>query len=129
MHRRAISITGKRPYVLVSEGAQNFNQAFKDEFFTRRSPGTRHIQLRLQGDHNNNKKERCNGKVRGRQKVIRGLKKSSDSKILDGYIPPHQGVGGDTSVIKKYMSIMTDMTPITIFKSPPDSDPLYLTQS
>jgi hypothetical protein len=37
MYRRAKSITGKRPYVLVSEGMQNINQAFKDEFFTRRS--------------------------------------------------------------------------------------------
>jgi putative transposase len=97
MYGRAKSITGKRPYVLVSEGAQNFNQAFKDEFFTRRSPRSRHIQLRLQGDHNNYKMERLNGEVRDREKVMRGLK-NVDTNVLPGYqiyhnyIRPHEGI-------------------------------------
>jgi hypothetical protein len=117
MYRRAKSITGKRPYVLVSEGTQNFNQAFNDEFFTRRSPRSRHIQLRLQGDHNNYKMEQFNGEVKGREKVMRGLKKSNGSKILDGYqvyhnyIRPHQGIWNVTPVTTKYMPIMIDMTP------------------
>jgi putative transposase len=80
MFRKAKSIAGKRPNVLISDGAPNFNDVFKGEFFTRRSPRSRHIQhIRLQGDHNNNKMERFNGEVRDREKVMRGLKKSSDS--------------------------------------------------
>lgn len=75
MFRKAKAITGKRPNVLISDGARNFNHAFKQEFFTRRSPRTRYIQhIRLQGDHNNNKMERFNGEVRDREKVMRGLK-------------------------------------------------------
>lgn len=64
LFRRPKSITGKRPNVLISDGAPNFNDAFKQGFFTRRSPRPRHIQhIRLQGDHNNNKMERFNGEV------------------------------------------------------------------
>jgi hypothetical protein len=85
MFRKAKSNAGKRPYVLVSDASQDFNQTFKDEFLTRSSPLSRHIRLRLSRDHNNNKMERFNGEVRSRQKVVRGLKKSSDSKIPDGY--------------------------------------------
>jgi transposase-like protein len=103
MFRKAKSITGKRPNVLISDGAPNFNDAFKREFFTRRSPRSKHIQhIRLQGDHNNNKMERFNGEVRDREKVMRGLKNSSDSKVLDGYqiyhnyIRPHEGIGNVT---------------------------------
>jgi putative transposase len=107
MFRKAKAITGRRPNVLISDGARNFNHAFKQEFFTRRSPRTRHIQhIRLQGDHNNNKMERFNGEVRDREKVMRGLKKSSDTKILDGYqiyhnyIRPHAGIGNVTPAEK-----------------------------
>jgi putative transposase len=103
MFRKAKSITGKRPNVLISDGAPNFNDAFMREFFTRRSPRSRHIKhIRLQGDHNNNKMERFNGEVRDREKVMRGLKKSTDTKILDGYqiyhnyIRPHEGIGNVT---------------------------------
>jgi transposase-like protein len=107
MFRKAKLISGKRPSVLISDGAPNFNEAFKSEFFTRRSPRSRHIQhIRLQGDHNNNKMERFNGEVRDREKVMRGLKKSSDTKILDGYqiyhnyIRPHEGIGNVTPAEK-----------------------------
>ncbi len=102
MFRKAKLITGKRPNTLISDGAPNFNQAFKDEFFTRRSPRTRHIRhIRLSGDINNNKMERFNGEVRDREKVTRGLK-NSDTKMLDGYqiyhnfIRPHEGIGNLT---------------------------------
>jgi len=107
MFRKAKSITGKRPNVLISDGAPNFNDAFQREFFTRRSPRSRHIKhIRLQGDHNNNKMERFNGEVRDREKVMRGLKNSTDSKVLDGYqiyhnyIRPHEGIGNMTPAEK-----------------------------
>jgi transposase-like protein len=85
MFRKAKLIAGKRPSVLISDGAPNFNDAFKQEFFTRRKPRSRHVRhIRLRGDHNNNKMERLNGEVRDREKVMRSLKKS-DSSILTGY--------------------------------------------
>jgi putative transposase len=85
LFKKAKEVTGKRPNVLISDGAANFNQAFKDEFFTRRKPRSRHVRhIRMQSDHNNNKMERLNGEVRDREKVMRGLKKV-DTSVLPGY--------------------------------------------
>lgn len=85
LFRKAKLIAGKRPSVLISEGAPNFNDAFKQEFFTRRMPRSRHIKhIRLQGDHNDNKIERLNQEVRDREIVMRSLKKI-DTPILAGY--------------------------------------------
>ena len=102
LFKKAKEIAGKRPNVLISDGATNFNQAFKDEFFTRRKPRSRHIRhIRLQGDHNNNKMERLNGEVRDREKVMRGLK-IADTSVLPGYqiyhnfVRPHAGIGNLT---------------------------------
>jgi transposase-like protein len=102
MFRKAKLIAGKRSSVLISDGAPNFNDAFKQEFFTRRNPRSRHVRhIRLRGDHNNNKMERLNGEVRDREKVMRGLKKS-DTPILDGYhlfhnyMRPHMALDGKT---------------------------------
>jgi hypothetical protein len=81
MYRRAKSITSKRPNVLVSDGAQNFNLAFRYEFFTKRSPRSHHIHLRLTGSYNSNKMERFNGEVRGGEKVMRGLKSQAIPRI------------------------------------------------
>ena len=98
LFRKAKEVTGKRPNVLISDGAPNYIQAFKEEFATLRHPKSRHIRhIRLQGDHNNNKMERLNGEVRDREKVMRGLKKV-DTPILVGYqifhnyIRPHEGL-------------------------------------
>ena len=58
LFREGKELTGKRPNTLISDGAPNFNDAFKKEFFTSNNPRTRHIRhIRLQGDHNNNKME------------------------------------------------------------------------
>jgi transposase-like protein len=99
-------ITGKRPLALISDGAPNFSDAVKKEFFTLQSPRTKHIRhIRLQGDHNNNKMERLNGEVRDREKVTRGLKKV-DSPLLKGYqiyhnyIREHEGLKGKTPAEK-----------------------------
>lgn len=82
---------------MISDGAPNFNEAFKKEFYTNANPRTRHIRhIRLQGDLNNNKMERFN-EVRDREKTIRGLKKA-DTPILTGYeifhnyVRPHEGL-------------------------------------
>jgi hypothetical protein len=87
---------------LISNGAPNFGEAFKKEFWTTAKPRTRytsHIRLR---DHNNNKMERLNGQVRDRKKVMRGLKKK-DTPILTGYqifhnyVRSHMGLDGQTA--------------------------------
>jgi len=102
LFRKAKLVAGKRPSVLISDGAPNFNDAFKQEFFNRRKPRSRNIKhIRMQGDHNNNKMERLNGEVRDREKVMRSLKKS-DSSILTGYqlfhnyMRPHMALDGKT---------------------------------
>jgi putative transposase len=114
LFKKAKEVTGKRPNVLISDGAHNFNQAFKDEFFTRRKPRSRHVKhIRLQGDHNNNKMERMNGEVRDREKVMRGLKKV-DTSVLPGYqiyhnyFKPHEGIGNITPAEKCGIKIEGD---------------------
>jgi putative transposase len=95
-------IAGKKPKVLISDGARNFHDAYRKEFFTLKNPRTKHVQqIRLQGQHHNNKMERMNGEVRDREKTMRGLKKI-DTPILTGYqifhnyLRPHEGLEGKT---------------------------------
>jgi putative transposase len=106
LFKKGKEIAGKRPNTLISDGARNFNDAFKGEFFTISNPRTKHIRhIRWQGDHNNNKMERMNGEVRDREKVMRGLKKA-DTAILPGYqiyhnyMRPHEGLNGKTPAEK-----------------------------
>ncbi|MFY9798499.1 MAG: hypothetical protein WB988_01155 [Candidatus Nitrosopolaris sp.] len=67
MFKDAKLITGKRSNTIITDGAANFHDAFKKEFFTINNPRTRFIShIRLQGDHNNNKMERLNGDVSSR---------------------------------------------------------------
>jgi putative transposase len=93
---------GKKPNVLISDGAPNFHVAYKKEFLTLKNPRTKHIKhIRFKGDNHNNKMERMNGEVRDREKVMRGLKRQ-DTKILIGYqiyhnyLRPHEGLEGKT---------------------------------
>ena len=104
--KRGKKLTGKRPLSFISDGAKNFHQAYKKEFFTISNPRTKHIShIRLQGDHNNNKMERMNGEIRDREKTMRGIKKC-DSPILKGYqifhnyIREHDGLNGKTPAEK-----------------------------
>ena len=87
---------------MISDGAPNFNEAFKKEFLTLNNLKTRHIKhIRLQGDHNNNKMEGSTVKSETGKKTMRGLKKP-DTPILTGYqifhnyIRPHEGLDGKT---------------------------------
>jgi putative transposase len=102
LFKKVKEIAGKRPSTLISDGARNFNDAFKNEFFTISNPRTKHIRhVRWQGDHNNNKMERVNGEVRDREKVMRSLKITT-TPILPGYqlfhnyIRPHMALKGKT---------------------------------
>ena len=92
----------KRSNSIITDGAQNFADAFKKEFFTIRWPKTKHIgHIRLQGDHNNNKMERLNGEVRDREKIMRGLKKGrtpilTGYQLFHNYLRPHEALKGKT---------------------------------
>jgi hypothetical protein len=76
-----------------------FDEAYLKEFYITkvetRPELIRHI--RLAGDFNNNKMERMNGQIQGREKVMRGLERK-DSPILAGYqlfhnyIRPHKAL-------------------------------------
>jgi transposase-like protein len=123
LFKKAKEVTGKRPNVLISDGAPNYNQAFKDEFFHRRKPRSRHVKhIRLQGDHNNNKMERMNGEVRDREKVMRGLKKV-DTSVLPGYqiyhnyFRPHEGIGNVTPAEKCGIRIEGDNKWVTVIQN------------
>lgn len=99
MFEEGKQIAGKKPKVLISDGAQNFHVAWKQEYKDDKSIHIRHIHM--QGDRHNNKMERMNGEVRDREKVMRGLKKT-DTAILKGYqlyhnyFREHQGLEGKT---------------------------------
>ncbi len=78
-------VAGKKPDMLISDGAMNFHEAYKEEFWSRVAPRTSHVRhIHLKGDRNNNKMERMNGEVRDREKVMRGIKRM-DSPIFKGY--------------------------------------------
>lgn len=100
--KEAREVTGKRPMTLISDGAHNFEEACKKEYFTMAMPKTKHIRhIHIAGDKNNNKMERLNGEVRDREKTVRGLKRM-DTPIIKGYqiyhnyVREHEGLGGIT---------------------------------
>jgi transposase-like protein len=95
-------VAGKKPDVLISDGAPNCHDAYQKEYWSKVAPRTSHVRhIHLQGDHNNNKMERMNGELRDREKVMRGLKKM-DSPIIKGlqqyhnYFRDHDGLEGKT---------------------------------
>jgi transposase-like protein len=95
-------VAGKRPLTLITDGAHNYERAFKREFYQNKPPYSVHVRdIRLSGEIHNNKMERMNGEVRDREKVMRGLKRM-DTPILKGvqiyhnFIKPHEGLQGRT---------------------------------
>lgn len=102
MFQQAREVAGKKPAMLVSDGAPNFHDAFLKEYRSMLAPRTSHVRhIHLAGDMNNNKMERMNGEVRDREKVMRGLKKG-DTVVLKGYqlyhnyFREHEGLEGKT---------------------------------
>lgn len=104
MFRNGKEIAGKKPSVLITDGARNFQDAWKREyksknFLDKKTEHVRHIHF--DGDKNNNKMERINGEIRDREKVMRSLKRA-DSPILTGiqihhnFIRGHMGLDGKT---------------------------------
>lgn len=103
MFKEAEQKAGKRPKVLISDGAGNFATAARKEWYSRYPENcTTHVaEIRLSGQVHNNKMERQNGEWRDREKVMRSLKKE-DSPVLAGmqifhnFVRPHMGLGGKT---------------------------------
>ncbi len=102
MFREGAEIAGKRPKVLITDGAHNFMDGFKKEYWTLKSPKPVHIRhIHIKGDMNNNKMERLNNEIRDREKIMRGLKKE-DSPLISGYqiyhnyVRPHMALDGKT---------------------------------
>jgi hypothetical protein len=64
-----------------------------------------------------------NGEVRDREKVMRGLKNSSASKVLDGYqiyhnfIRPHEGIANMTPAEKRGIKVEGENKWITIIQN------------
>lgn len=102
LFKEAREVAGKKPMTLISDGAWNFDEACRKEYFTMAMPKTKHIRhIHIAGDKNNNKMERLNGEIRDREKTMRGLKKM-DTPIIKGYqiyhnyVREHEGLGGKT---------------------------------
>ena len=103
MFKEAEQRAGKRPKVLISDGASNFAEACKKEWYSKfNARNVTHVaEIRLGGKVHNNKCERQNGEWRDRERVMRSLKRE-DSPVLTGmqihhnFIRPHMGLGGKT---------------------------------
>ena len=93
-----------KPDVMITDGLQSYNDAFKKEFYTRKSPQSKHIRNAGVGKKsNNNMVERLNNTVREREKVMRGMQNNDTAKVLmDGFrnyynfLRPHMGIDNNT---------------------------------
>lgn len=123
MFKEGKELMGKKPKVLISDGAGNFREAFRKEYWTHVTPRSVHIaHIHMQGDYNNNKMERMNGEIRDREKVMRGLKKM-DTPVLKGYqlyhnyFREHEGLKGITPAEAAGISIEGANKWITIIQN------------
>jgi transposase-like protein len=103
MLREGKQYAGKAPHTFITDGAFNFNAAYRHAFYREdKALMSEHIRhIHMAGDKNNNKMERLNGEIRDREKVMQSLKKE-DTPILTGYqiyhnyVRPHMGLDGKT---------------------------------
>ena len=116
--------TGKRPKTFVTDGLPAYNDAFKKEFWTLKSPRSKHIkEIHIRNQvANNNIQERLNGEIRDREKVFRGLKKD-DSSVITGiqlyhnYIREHMSLDGDTPADRAGIKITGNNKWITLIQN------------
>ncbi len=104
MFREAMMIADKIPTTLISDGAPNFHEAWKENYKAKNFlwKDTKHIRhIHMKGDKNNNRMERLNGTIRDREVSYRGIKKM-DSPLFDGFqtfynfSKKHGGINGKT---------------------------------
>jgi putative transposase len=121
--RHGKEITGTKPKVFITDGLPSYDEAYKQELWSRDSETrTKHIRhIRLAGDMNNNLMERFNGEFRDREKITRGIKKT-DSVMFDGYqiyhnyIRPHMGLENKTPSDKAGIIIQGDNKWLTLIR-------------
>ena len=106
------SIPHKRnPFILsfnrnsrFPDGLQAYKDAFKKEFYTNKSPRTKHVRnAGIAKKNNNNRVERLHNTVRERDKVMRGMQNNDTARVLmDGFrnyynfLRPHMGIENNT---------------------------------
>jgi transposase-like protein len=103
LFQKGKQVTEKNPKTLITDGAPNFHEAYRDEFYTSRlETRTEHVRdIRMNGEVHNNKMERMNGELRDRERVMRTLEKP-DTPILTGmqifhnFVRPHEALKGRT---------------------------------
>jgi transposase-like protein len=103
LFKQGKAIADRHPKTLITDGAPNFHEAFKDEFWTQKLENRpEHIRdIRMNGEVHNNKMERINGELRDRERVMRTPEKA-DTPILTGmqifhnYVRPHDALDGRT---------------------------------
>jgi len=102
LFKEARQVAGKKPKVLITDGAYNFATANRMEWWTHfKGDRVRHVRdIRFNGTVHNNKMERMNGEVRDREKVMRGLK-TTDTPILKGYQLFHNYIRGHEALAGK----------------------------
>jgi transposase-like protein len=89
---------------IITDGLPAYHDAYKKEFWTmKKETRTEHINaIKLSGNMNN-KMEKFNGKIRDREKTMRGFK-TKDTSILTGYqifhnyVRGHEALEGKTPV-------------------------------
>lgn len=93
-----------KPDVMVTDGLQSYNDAFKREFYTQKSPQSKHVRnAGVRKKVNNNVVERLNNTVRERDKVMRGMQNNDTATVLmNGFrnyynvLRPHMGIDNRT---------------------------------
>jgi hypothetical protein len=124
LFRMGKQVAGKQPVTLITDGAPNFREACRREFFTKKTlDKTTHIaEIRMSGQVHNNKMERMNGELRDREKVVRGVKKD-DSPLLAGlqiyhnFVRPHMGLNGMTPADKAGIEVKGDNKWLTLIQN------------
>jgi len=124
MLRDGKKFAGKAPSTLITDGAFNFDSAFRKAFWREnKALAIQHVRhVRMSGDQNNNRMERFNGEIRDREKVMRSLKKD-DSAILDGYkifhnyVRPHMALDGQTPAEKAGIQVKGENKWLTLIQN------------
>ncbi|MGD0424099.1 MAG: DDE-type integrase/transposase/recombinase [Candidatus Bathyarchaeia archaeon] len=128
LFRQGQRIAEKKPKTLITDGAQNFHDAYNREWYTQnKADRTEHIrEIQLAGKVHNNKMERMNGELRDRERVMRTLEKS-DTPILSGmqiyhnYIRPHDALKGKTPADIAGISVEGENKWMTIIQNASES--------
>jgi len=124
LFREGKKFAGKVPHTLITDGAFNFDSAFRTAYRRENEAlMTQHIRhVRMSGDQNNNKMERLNGEIRDREKVVRGVKKP-DSPLIKGYqifhnyIRPHMALEGKTPADKAGIQVEGENKWLTLIQN------------